>query len=131
MLQAQDLLGKITQRTLQLDNRFSSQHLCFIVSKIDTSMTPERYVRTHPNVDLALGPIYEHQRELNENKAKGLQYRRNIEEAKSADRKRLAEINNGITRRIAAFNKCGAKGGTKCKRGVNDDPLGMCQCPVM
>lgn len=35
ILQAQDLLGQISQRTLKLDGRFSADHLCFIVSMTD------------------------------------------------------------------------------------------------
>lgn len=48
------MLGRVTQRTLQLDNHFSSESLCFIVSKTDSSLNISRYIKTHPNVEGAL-----------------------------------------------------------------------------
>jgi len=44
----------VTQRTLQLDNHFSSESLCFVVSKTDSSLSISRYIKTHPNVEEAL-----------------------------------------------------------------------------
>lgn len=58
-VQAQDLLGKISQRNLQLDNKFSAEHLCFIVSKTDVSLNMARYINTHKNVQAALAGEFE------------------------------------------------------------------------
>ncbi|ESZ96348.1 hypothetical protein SBOR_3280 [Sclerotinia borealis F-4128] len=55
---AQDLLGSITKRYLQLEDHFSSDHLCFIVTKTDSSIHVSRYIRTHPEVDKGLTEIY-------------------------------------------------------------------------
>ncbi|TGO76446.1 hypothetical protein BELL_0155g00120 [Botrytis elliptica] len=56
---AQDLLGSITKRYLQLEDQFSSDHLCFIVTKIDSSLSVSRYIRTHPEVSKQLTDVYE------------------------------------------------------------------------
>jgi hypothetical protein len=44
------LLGSINKRFLQLENQFSSEHLCFVVTKTDSSLVLERYLRKHQNV---------------------------------------------------------------------------------
>ncbi|TVY41981.1 Nuclear GTPase SLIP-GC [Lachnellula occidentalis] len=62
---AQDLLGRATQRTLRLDDRFSSESLCFIVSKTDSSLNIPRYIRTHPNVEVALSDEFEMEARFN------------------------------------------------------------------
>ena len=59
------MLGKVTQRTLQLDNHFSSESLCFIVSKTDSSLNISRYIRTHPNVEEALSEEFEKEKTYN------------------------------------------------------------------
>ncbi|TVY88490.1 Nuclear GTPase SLIP-GC [Lachnellula willkommii] len=64
-LKAQDLLGRATQRTLRLDDRFSSESLCFIVSKTDSSLNIPRYIRTHPNMEAALSDDFEKEKQYN------------------------------------------------------------------
>lgn len=44
---AQDLLGSVQQRTMRLDNQFSSARLCFIISKCDQSIKASRYIDKH------------------------------------------------------------------------------------
>ncbi|QSZ37378.1 hypothetical protein DSL72_009476 [Monilinia vaccinii-corymbosi] len=56
---AQDLLGSITKRYLQLEDHFTSDHLCFIVTKIDTSLSVNRYIKTHPEVGKGLEKVYD------------------------------------------------------------------------
>lgn len=50
------MLGKFTQRTLQLDGRFAGDTLCFVVSKTDSSISVPRYIKTHANVEEYLIP---------------------------------------------------------------------------
>jgi hypothetical protein len=46
---------------MQLDGKFTSDSLCFVISKVDQSMSVDRYIRTHPNVNKDLAPIFEKQ----------------------------------------------------------------------
>ncbi|EMR90498.1 putative tat pathway signal sequence protein [Botrytis cinerea BcDW1] len=93
---AQDLLGSITKRYLQLEDQFSSDHLCFIVTKIDSSMSVARYIRTHPEVSKRLTDVYE--KEATNQKGiefmSGIEanYKQSIEESKQD----FAERNNKI-----------------------------------
>ncbi|TVY48098.1 Nuclear GTPase SLIP-GC [Lachnellula cervina] len=62
---AQDLLGNVRQRTLKLDNRFSTDSLCFIVSKTDASLSTQRYISTHSNVEESLSDAMEREEKYN------------------------------------------------------------------
>jgi hypothetical protein len=48
------LLGKIVLRNLQLDNKFSTKSLCFIITKTDTSINVNRHLKTYPDVATSL-----------------------------------------------------------------------------
>ncbi|EKD14365.1 uncharacterized protein L3040_008278 [Drepanopeziza brunnea f. sp. 'multigermtubi'] len=62
---AQDLLGEVAQRSLQLDGKFSADSLCFIVSKTDSSLSMARYIKNHKNVEAMLKVEFEEQASLN------------------------------------------------------------------
>lgn len=64
----------MTQRTLQLDNGFSSDSSCFIVSKTDSSLNIPRYIRNHPNVESDLVGIVKMEKDYNEMLVKAREY---------------------------------------------------------
>jgi hypothetical protein len=65
-LQAQDLLGKALQLSLQLDNRFSTENLCFIVTKTDASINVKRYLQQNPDVEAAIATELQLHKEYSE-----------------------------------------------------------------
>jgi hypothetical protein len=102
---AQDLLGKVHQRTLQLDNHFSSEHLCFIVSKTDSSLTVDRYIKTHPNVAADLAPVLEKERELISMLDQAQKYCSEQKEAEAKHQQVFAELKNEVTKLQASGKK--------------------------
>ncbi|PQE05083.1 tat pathway signal sequence protein [Rutstroemia sp. NJR-2017a BVV2] len=54
---AQELLGSVTKRFLQLENHFSSEHLCFVITKTDSSLVHERYLRKHQIIEKDLRQV--------------------------------------------------------------------------
>jgi GTP-binding protein EngB required for normal cell division len=118
---AQELLGSITKRFLQLENQFSSEHLCFVVTKIDSSLVYERYIRKHQNILRDLREILAEreritnnttfmQKKCNEQKQKAALVEKEIKQAqkerteiKKASKKRKREEGN----RAICFVLCG------------------------
>ncbi|EPE29393.1 P-loop containing nucleoside triphosphate hydrolase [Glarea lozoyensis ATCC 20868] len=64
---AQDLLGKALQLSLQLDNRFSTENLCFIVTKTDASINVKRYLQQNPDVEAAIAGELQLHKDYSEN----------------------------------------------------------------
>ena len=120
---AQELLGKATQMTLQLDNHFSSEHLCFIVSKIDSSLSVDRYIRTHQNVADLLGPVFEKEQEFRSKIEQCNGYYANMKALELKHQKEIAQFNAELRKIAAAFKKeNGSKASQqKRKRGSQDE----------
>lgn len=118
---AQDLLGKVAQRTLQLDNRFSADHLCFVVSKTDSSLLVERYIRTHPGLEGTLA----------DETAKGAEHQGKIatleqfcmekKVALDTNRKKATGLNRELKNFDSSIKKIGASPRGRPKRKRNDD----------
>ncbi|TVY80439.1 Nuclear GTPase SLIP-GC [Lachnellula suecica] len=93
---AQDLLGRVTQRTLQLDNHFSSDKLCFIVSKTDSSLNVPRYIKTHPNVEQLLASNFENEARFNERLARAKDYCTERREIQAKNKAILDEVSKEL-----------------------------------
>ena len=93
-------------------------------------MTPERYTRTHPNVDQALSSTYEKSNENSAQKSQVEKSRLKLQKQQSLMKKQLANIGKEIKRIEAASKKAGAKpdgskAGKKRKRGGDDEVSGI------
>lgn len=88
---AQDLLGKVTQLRLQLDNQFNSDHLAFIVTKTDSSLSLDRYIKHHKNVHDSLSSVFEKEEEL---KTQLLEIEKKRDDKKKLEAGIRAEIND-------------------------------------
>ncbi|KAM3065028.1 hypothetical protein ACMFMF_011498 [Clarireedia jacksonii] len=113
---AQELLGSITKRFLLLENRFSSEHLCFVVTKTDSSLVEDRYRRKHQNVAEGLQDVLTEREKINN---KTISMQKKIEELKqkmAVDEKRMKQVEKeqaGIQR---ALRK------RKCEEGSDSSP---------
>lgn len=56
---AHDLLGKVAQRTLTLENRLTSETMCFIVTKTDDNIRHNRLIEQHSMLREELGPLFQ------------------------------------------------------------------------
>ncbi|CAG8981462.1 hypothetical protein HYALB_00003032 [Hymenoscyphus albidus] len=117
---AQELLGSVTQRTLQLDNKLPTESVCFIVTKIDSSLKVDRYIREHPKVQEMLTDEFEKELRISED----------IESIKvwcEERKKRQAEDNllmsqlKKESKQLAKICKKPKKAGRSKKRKAGDD----------
>jgi len=113
---AQDLLGKVAQRTLQLDNRFSADHLCFIVSKTDSSLTMSRYIRTHPELEEILAGEFAKEKELKDKLDQANDILEAKQQSQQANKKLAAELQSQMKKLNVQFKK-GAGAGSGRARG--------------
>ena len=123
-VQAQDLLGKVTQRTMVLDNRFTSDQLCFVVSKTDTSITPDRYIDTHPNVKQLLEPTSANLEAHNAKLCRAEKYLQEKEDDRARNQKALDRIELELKKTKAAIKKVAPKN-KRAKLKSGDDVSGM------
>jgi len=127
--QAQDLLGRVTQRTLQLDNHFSTEHLCFIVSKTDSSLNVQRYIRTHPKVEELLGPEFQKE-QLNQDRLNKVNdYCARRREIQATNKELVASLNKELKQLPTAAVKNVKVGRPKKRKRGTDGPSGLFSSP--
>ncbi|RDL41492.1 uncharacterized protein BP5553_01471 [Venustampulla echinocandica] len=120
---AQDLLGKITQRSLQLDGRFSSDTLCFVVSKTDSSISVPRYISTHLNVEELLAPEFALQGKLKETMNKLKENDRVLKVKKRAGETVLKELKKELKQLQKLIKKSHPQKARKRKRIPDEEEL--------
>ncbi|KAH9214053.1 hypothetical protein DL95DRAFT_504805 [Leptodontidium sp. 2 PMI_412] len=127
---AQDLLGQVAQRTLQLDNRFSADHLCFIVSKIDSSLNVARYIRNHPEVQDALFSEFEKEVRLKSKLDQANDIIDQKEQSQAANKKLVAELQSQLRKLGAQPKKSTGAGRGRGKKRKRDDDVQIPDDPV-
>jgi len=110
------LLGKVTQQTLQLDNHFSSEHLCFIVSKTDSSLSMERYIKTHEDLTDALAPLHEKERKHISLMEQAKIYYAELIDTQATNQKILAETNRRVKEIVETSKEKKTAGSAQQKR---------------
>jgi len=102
---AQDLLGNIAQRTMKLDNKFSSNHLCFIVTKTDSSLNMQRYIKTHPNVEEDLEEEFEKEKNCQDLLIQAQDFCTDRKQNQEDNEKRLVVVKSEMKKLAAAIRK--------------------------
>jgi hypothetical protein len=102
--------------------------LCFIVSKIDSSLNVARYIKTHPNLAAALAPEFESERNLNELYKQAIQKRIDAEQKQLLDQQLLEALARECRNQVTAVKKANsdvASSQKKRKRNEDGHPAGM------
>ena len=131
--QAQDLLGKLRQQTMQLDNRFSSDQLCFVVSKIDSSLKVQRYLESHPNVEAELALVFKNEARLKGMLSQGQKFCER-EMGSKAEHEKALEILTKELRKLTPSSKKttgGRSKGQKRKRVEQEGAYSAISMPLL
>jgi hypothetical protein len=103
---------------MQLDNRFSSDQLCFVVSKIDSSLKVQRYIESHPNVEAELTPEFENEARWKGMLSQGQKFCEQKMDSKAEHEKAFEILTKELKKLTASFKKTtgGRSKGQKRKR---------------
>jgi hypothetical protein len=122
---AQDLLGRATQRNMQLGGYFNGEHLCFIVSKPDRSLKVSRYIGDHPNMKKALAPVLAKEKTFTESHRTIKIEIGTIRVARVSNYELIDGLNEEIRRLELILNNPLSATLQKRKREVEDDQAGI------
>jgi uncharacterized protein (DUF1697 family) len=115
---------------LQLDNHFSTEHLCFIVSKTDSSLNVNRYIKTHPNVEESLESEFQKEQYKLDQLVKVRDYCAERKEIQARNKELWVKLSKDLKQLpTAAIQKAKVGRPKKRKRG-SDVPSGMFSLPI-
>ncbi|CAG8948939.1 hypothetical protein HYFRA_00002066 [Hymenoscyphus fraxineus] len=117
---AQELLGSVTQRTLQLDNKLSTESVCFIVTKTDSSLKVDRYIRDHPKVQEMLTDEFEKEHRISED-IESINVWCDERKKRQAEDSFLMSQLKKESKQLAKIHKKPKKAGQSKKRKAGDD----------